>query len=177
MEAVLVGTIYDDPPLPVFGSQVYDADVRNRGLDWPKSAYSMIGSTRMRNLRVLTESVIAAKVPGDIVETGVWRGGASIMARAVLEAYEDRSRRVIAANSFEGLPPPDEKYDADVGSKFHEYSELIVSEEEVRRNFQRFNFFDEQVVLLKGWFKSTMPLIPRIKLRSCGLMVICTNQP
>jgi O-methyltransferase len=160
MEAVLVGTIYDDPPLPIFGSHVYDAEVRNRGLDWPKSAFSMIGSARMRNLRVLTERVIKERVLGDIVETGVWRGGASIMARAVLEAYEDRSRRVIAADSFAGLPAPDSNYDADVGSNFHEYSELVVSEDEVRRNFAKFNFCDDQVIFLKGWFKDTIPVIP-----------------
>jgi len=68
---------------------------------------------------------------------------------------------VILADSFEGLPPPDkDRYPADEGSIFHEYSELAVSEDEVRRNFEKFRLFDDQVILLKGWFKDTIPLVP-----------------
>jgi Macrocin-O-methyltransferase (TylF) len=161
MESVLIGAVYEDPPLQVFGEKQFDPKIRNRGLDWPKNAFSMVGAARMRNFRVLTERVIAGNVPGDIVETGVWRGGATILARAVLAAYDVEDRRVILADSFEGLPPPDkDRFPADEGSSFHEYSELAVSEDEVRRNFEKFRLFDDQVVLLKGWFKDTMPLIP-----------------
>ena len=82
MESVLVGAIYEDPPLSIFGEKQFDPNIRNRGLDWPKNAFSMVGAARMRNFRALTERVITGNVPGDIVETGVWRGGASILARA-----------------------------------------------------------------------------------------------
>jgi hypothetical protein len=161
MESVLIGAVYEDPPLPVFDWKGFDPKARNRGVDWPKNAFSMIGAARMRNFRVLIERVISGNVPGDIVETGVWRGGASILARAVLAAYGVQDRRVILADSFEGLPPPDkDRYPADEGSIFHEYSELAVSEDKVRSNFEKFRLFDDQVVLLKGWFKNTMPLVP-----------------
>ncbi len=161
MEAVLIGSVYEDPPLPHFGQKQFDSNIRNRGLDWPKNALSMVGAARMRNFRVLTEQVIASNIPGDIVETGVWRGGASILARAVLGAYGVRDRRVILADSFEGLPPPDtDHYPADEGSIFHEYRELAVSEDEVRSNFEKFRLLDDQVVMLKGWFKDTIPFFP-----------------
>ncbi|WP_242529328.1 TylF/MycF/NovP-related O-methyltransferase [Methylacidimicrobium sp. B4] len=105
--------------------------------------------------------MIIDKVPGDIVETGVWRGGACIMARAVLDAYDIHDRRVMLADSFEGLPRPDtNRYPADAGSPFHEYRELAVSLEEVQRNFQKFGLLDDQVVFVKGWFKDTMPSFP-----------------
>jgi len=161
MESTLIGAVYEDPPLPIFDWKQFDPNVRNRGFDWPKNAFSMIGAARIRNFRVLIERVISDEVPGDIVETGVWRGGASILARAVLAAYGVRDRRVILADSFEGLPPPDkDQYPADAGSVFHEYSELAVSEDKVQSNFEKFGLFDNQVVLLKGWFKNTMPLVP-----------------
>lgn len=161
MEATLIGAIYEDPPIPIFDWKEFDPNVRNRGFDWPKNAFSMIGAARMRNFRVLIERVISDKIPGDIVETGVWRGGASILARAVLAAYGIQDRRVILADSFEGLPPPDkDRYPADAGSLFHQYQELAVSEDKVRSNFEKFRLFDEQVILLKGWFKNTMPLVP-----------------
>jgi len=162
MESVLIGAVYEDPPFPIFfGWKQFDPNIRNRGGDWPKNAFSMIGAARMRNFRVLTERVISSNVQGDIVETGVWRGGASILARAVLAAYGVHDRRVILADSFEGLPPPDkDRYPADEGSILHDYSELAVSAEKVRSNFEKFRLFDDQVVLLKGWFKDTMPVFP-----------------
>ncbi|MBK9997315.1 MAG: hypothetical protein IPO99_09260 [Nitrospira sp.] len=50
----------------------------------------MIGVKRLANLRALTESVIADNVPGDLIETGVWRGGACIFMRAILYANSVR---------------------------------------------------------------------------------------
>ncbi|WP_298356668.1 TylF/MycF/NovP-related O-methyltransferase [Rhodoblastus sp.] len=181
MEATLTGTLFEDPPLQTFGDKGYDATVRERGLDWPSHAFSMIGAERMRNLRTLLEDVIKSNVPGDIVETGVWRGGASIMARAVLKAHDVRDRKVILADSFAGLPPPDESlFPADAGSTFHEFPELAVSLEEVQDNFRRFGLLDEQVVFVKGWFKDTMPTLPTEKiaiLRLDGDMYESTIQP
>src|ERR1035438_6210030 len=60
----------------------------------PLSAESMIGRTRMRNLRFCVERIIADRVPGDLIETGVWRGGASIFMRGILAAYGVTDRRV-----------------------------------------------------------------------------------
>jgi O-methyltransferase len=181
MEATLTGALFEDPPLPTFGDTVYAANLRDRGLDWPSSAFSMIGAERMRNLRTLLEDVIKTHVPGDIVETGVWRGGASIMARAVLKAHDVRDRKVILADSFEGLPPPDEShFPADAGSTFHQFPELAVSMEQVQDNFRRFGLLDEQVLFAKGWFKDTMPSLPTERiaiLRLDGDMYESTIQP
>ncbi len=66
----------------------------------------MIGARRMNNVRSECERVLQAGVPGDFMETGVWRGGACIMMRAVLNAYGVKDRRVIAADSFAGFPKP-----------------------------------------------------------------------
>ena len=50
-------------------------------------------------------------MPGDLIETGVWRGGATIFMRAMLKARGVTDRTVWVADSFEGLPEPDaEKY-------------------------------------------------------------------
>jgi uncharacterized coiled-coil DUF342 family protein len=160
-ESALTGVIFKDPPIPIFGQESFDENIRDRGLDWPKNAFSMIGAARMRNFRTSVERVILSNVPGDIVETGVWRGGASILARAVLAAYGVTDRKVILADSFEGLPPPDkEHYPADADSNFHEFPELAVSLEQVRNNFEKFGLLDDQVVFLKGWFKDTMAHVP-----------------
>ena len=66
----------------------------------------MIGQRRLRNVRELVERTLSENVPGDYIETGVWRGGACILMRGVLEAHGIRDRRVYCADSFEGLPGP-----------------------------------------------------------------------
>jgi O-methyltransferase len=99
-------------------------------------------------------------VPGDLIETGVWRGGAVILMRAVLEAYGDRDRVVYAADSFAGLPAPDEaKYPADTGSRLHSAEPLAVPRGEVERNFGLYGLLDGQVRFLEGWFKDTLPTV------------------
>lgn len=157
----LTGSIYEDPPLKVLGIETFDPNLREYGWDWPSVAHSMIGRQRMANLRFLVERVLFDRISGDFIETGVWRGGACIYLRAVLEAYGVKNRRVWVADSFVGLPPPDEvAYPADAGDKFYTYAELAVSLERVKRNFERYGLLDEQVVFLKGWFKDTLPGAP-----------------
>ena len=161
MQNCLTGTIYEDPPLKVLGSEQFNAELREYGWDWPSQAHSMIGSKRMGNLRALTERVIFGGVAGDFIETGVWRGGACIFMRAVLKAYGVRNRKVWLADSFVGLPAPDAvTYPADTGDRFHTYTELAVSIDEVKRNFEKYGLLDHQVKFLKGWFKDTLPSAP-----------------
>lgn len=134
---------------------------RAEGKDWPYHAHTMIGVERLRNIQTCVEDVIHSEVPGDLIETGVWRGGAAIFMRAVLKAYDISDRTVWVADSFQGLPPPDaDRYPADAGLSFHEYEELAVPLEEVRENFNRYGLLDDQVEFLEGWFRDTLPTAP-----------------
>ncbi len=136
-------------------------ELRKEGRDWPMLAHTMIGLKRMDNLQFCVEDVIKNNVPGDLIETGVWRGGATIFMRGILKAYGVTDRRVWVADSFEGLPKPDEAtYEADRGDKHHTFSFLAVSLEDVKANFARYGLLDEQVFFLKGWFKDTLPGAP-----------------
>ena len=160
MRDSLVGRLNRDPPLPASKVDAYYDDYREQGWDWPSAAPSMIGLKRMENVRRECERVIAAGVPGDFMETGVWRGGAVMMMRAVLKAYGISDRRVIAADSFAGLPPPTEGVAPDAGAEFHTWSDFAVSLDEVRANFARYGLLDDQVVFLEGLFKDTLPTAP-----------------
>lgn len=137
------------------------AETRENGRDWPRLAHTMTGSLRMRNLQDSVETVLAEGVLGDLVETGVWRGGSCILMRGVLAAYGIYDRTVWVADSFRGLPRPDaERYAADAGDRHHEQTALAVSEEEVRENFRRYGLLDDQVRFLSGWFRDTLPTAP-----------------
>lgn len=161
LQECLIGGIYRDPPLTTLGHTGFDEGTRDGGWDWPSTAHSMIGRKRMRNLCQLSERVIVDAVPGDFIETGVWRGGACILMRGVLEAYDDRRRRVWVADSFEGLPEPDsEAFPMDADIDLHKYVDLRVSIDEVQENFRRYGLLDDQVVFLKGWFRDTLAAAP-----------------
>lgn len=122
---------------------------------WP---VTMVGETRLQNVRRCIEDVVREGVPGDLIETGVWKGGTTIFMRGVLRAHGDRERMVYVADSFEGLPPPDpSSYPADEGLDLHLWPDLAVGLEAVKANFERFGLLDDRVQFVKGWFKDTLP--------------------
>jgi hypothetical protein len=126
-------------------------------------ALTMLPRVRLDNLQRCASDVIEQNVPGDFIETGVWRGGATIFMRAILAAYGATDRRVWVADSFEGLPEPDaEKYPIEASTHSGKvmstvYSHFAVSLDQVRENFACFGLLDDQVCFLKGWFKDTLP--------------------
>ena len=156
IERILCNTVYGDASI-MPGQSSYDPAHRADGRDWPADALTMIGLRRLRHLRCCVERALRDGVHGDFIETGVWRGGAVIMMRAVLEAYGVADRRVWAADSFRGLPAPNpERYPLDAGLNFETYSELAVPLDVVKENFRRFGLLDERVRFVEGWFADTL---------------------
>jgi len=138
-----------------------DPKVKEEGLYWPAEAETMIGIRRLNSLEACVTDVIQRGVPGDLIETGVWRGGASIFMRAVLKAYGEKERIVWLADSFQGLPKPNvERYSADSGNILWQASNLAIPLEEVKENFRRYELLDDQVRFLEGWFRDTLPGAP-----------------
>jgi O-methyltransferase len=137
------------------------ADVEEGRIGVPSQAHSMIGVKRMSNLQDCVETVLREGVEGDLIETGVWRGGACIFMRGILKAYGVTSRQVFVADSFAGLPKPDaEKYPEDEGDDHYlRHNELAISLEQVQENFRKYGLLDDQVTFLKGWFKDTLPTL------------------
>ena len=153
MKRVLTGLTQQDPPVATawLGHSGYREADRIAGYDWPSRAHSMIGWARMTAIQDCAGRVLADGVPGDLLEAGVWRGGACIFMRAILKAHGVTDRCVWAADSFAGLPSDPGWPDADV---------LAVPEDEVRRNFSLYGLLDEQVQFLPGWFRETLPDAP-----------------
>ncbi len=147
--------------LQILQGDEYYAKIRARGVDWPALGHTMIGLARLNNLQSCVEDVIQKGVPGDLIETGVWRGGSCIFMRGILKAYGVKDRRVWVADSFAGLPRPNpEKYPADLGDTQYTSTPVAISLEQVQGNFERYGLLDDQVKFLKGWFKDTLPTAP-----------------
>ena len=131
---------------------------RLHGYDWPANADTMIGLNRLNNIEYCIHSIVRDNIPGDFIETGVWRGGATILMRAILKEMDIKDRCVWVADSFEGLPKPDiANYKADKGNQLYRSKILRASLDEVKSNFQKYDLLDDQVIFLKGWFRDTLP--------------------
>ena len=138
-------------------------EIRLEGLDWPERAHTMIGLKRLNNLHESLDYIRKNGIKGDFIETGVWRGGASIFIKLYNDFYK-MSRKVFVADSFEGLPIPDViKYPQDTGDTHHTIEYLKVSHEQVIENFKLYNALDEEVIFLKGWFNNTLKDNEQIK--------------
>lgn len=160
LKRCLVNSIYPDADVDIMSGIAIQDDWRINGLCWSSFAHTMIGLKRLDNLQFACETAIKEQIPGDFMETGVWRGGACIFMRAVLQYYNDKIRRVWVADSFQGVPAPDTaKFPADV-IDMSVYKSLVVSLETVRENFSRYALLDDQVQFLPGWFRHTLPTAP-----------------
>jgi O-methyltransferase len=161
MIRVLANTIYGDPSDCPWRPRVYDEQCRTKGFDWPSMAHTMVGVTRLRQLKEAVETVLRENVPGDLLEAGVWRGGGCILMRAVLKAHGVTDRLVWVADSFAGLPAPNpEAFPEDAGDEHHLQPQLSVSMEQVQSNFDRYRLLDDRVRFLPGFFRDTMPTVP-----------------
>ena len=131
------------------------------GHGWPVNAETMIGLRRLDNLQQCITDIIRQRVPGDLLEAGAWRGGATIFMRAVLKVYGETGRTVWVADSFRGLPKPnEEKYPKDSGIYLWAFKHLAVSVDDVKQNFAKYGLLDGEVRFLVGWFRDTLPTAP-----------------
>ncbi|GAA1970076.1 TylF/MycF/NovP-related O-methyltransferase [Microbacterium deminutum] len=116
--------IYRDPSVPLIGEEseyplfaAFSLERRMTGRDWPRYAHTMIGAQRLDNVRTLIEDILDNEIPGDLIETGVWRGGSTIFMRGVLKAHGVTDRTVWVADSFEGEYPAVNEHGATEKSK------------------------------------------------------------
>jgi O-methyltransferase len=124
------------------------------GEDWPDQAESMIGLKRMDNIQHCIDTVISEEIPGDLLEAGVWRGGASIFMAANL-LVRNSDKRLFVCDSFSGLPRPSSIYD--IGDVHYKHNILSVSKDEVIENFVKYGLLSYKINFIEGWFKDTMP--------------------
>jgi O-methyltransferase len=131
---------------------------RATGMHWSLHGLTMVGLTRLDHLQRCVESVVRDGVEGDLIEAGVWRGGASILMRATLNSL-DAGRTVWLADSFEGFPEPDEEtFPADSERDLSRFDFFSIPAEEVHANFARLGL-DNGVRFVPGFFDETMPTL------------------
>jgi len=151
----------------------FDHLKRENGNDWTYSGDTMTGWKRLDNVAELLKKVTEENIPGDYIETGVWRGGSSIYARAVMNVLmmEDAPvthRISFVCDSFSGLPPGDRKLDK--GDRNWDHTPYLEIPEDVAiNNFAKYGLLDSNVVFAKGFFNETMPVLSE-KIKALSIM-------
>lgn len=152
LEKTLLYSFWPEPVIGADGSFtggfVNPANRENGETAWPSMAFTMVNRIRLRNIRDLIQDAVQSGVPGGFAECGVWRGGASIYARACLPP----ERPVWVCDSFQGFPADEPE------AHWASYKLLVVSQAEVMGNFEKFGL-TENVDFVAGFFANGIPRV------------------
>ena len=132
---------------------------RKVGLDWPEYAETMIGLKRMDNIRECIEIILKDNIEGDLIECGVWRGGACIWMKSILNEYQSQ-KHVLVADSFCGFPV-NLKYGLDQEESYIQEEVLKVTKDTVKKNFADYGVLDDSVEFIEGFFSETLSKLKR----------------
>ena len=124
---------------------------------------TMTDRATVDHLQWCVETALHDGVPGDLIETGAWKGGLTVLMRGVLAAHGVLDRRVWVADSFAGLPQPDPRTSL-TDAIWHFLTEPIdrlrIGQDVAEATFRKHGLLDEQVRFLPGWFADTLPSAP-----------------
>jgi hypothetical protein len=69
--------------------------------------FTMTGYERVVALIDAVQYVVLNRIPGDIVECGVWKGGSIMAAMLTLSRLGDKQRTIWLYDTFQGMTPPE----------------------------------------------------------------------
>lgn len=111
---------------------------------------------RKSHLDLIEQAILTLEergIPGDYIEAGIWRGGAIILMRALLDAYKIPERKVVAADSFAGIPKNVRAINDPVDLWNDRWAASLG---EVRQNIERFGLLDDRVSFVVGFFSESL---------------------
>jgi O-methyltransferase len=137
----------------------YNAHERQFGNDHPPDGYTMVGKQRLENFRAAIQECIRNNIPGSIVELGVWRGGAMLVAAGVLKELAEQQQQQHQRNNVATVR---DLYLFDAYDSIDVYSDglrsyLSVSVDSVRDTFAQHDLLDDHVHFVKGMFNNSLP--------------------
>ena len=123
--------------------------------------YSMTSIERLFDLYKSVEYLVKAKVPGAIVECGVWKGGSMMVAARTLVALGQTDRMLALFDTFEGHPKPEKiEGNTDIfggdGAEQWFPGQAMASKSEVAWNMKSTGYPMERVHLVKGMVEDTL---------------------
>lgn len=123
-----------------------------------ENAMTMVGIKRLNNIENCVKDIVEKNIYGDMIECGVWRGGSSMFIKHLIDKLDKKGgRKVFLADSFCGVPMPNEKeYPLDKDLNYYQSDYLSVTKKSVVDNFKKFKISLSNVFFLEGFFKDTL---------------------
>jgi len=130
--------------------------------------WTMTGADKIYALIQAVRYVNRHRIPGDVVECGVWRGGSMQAAARTLLSVGDTSRDLHLFDTFDGMPPPTER---DVRRSDERTAEELLAEQtrergpvwavatlgDVKEGFQQVPYPSERIHFVQGRVEETIP--------------------
>lgn len=131
--------------------------------------FTMTSVQRMYGLYKAVEYVVGHRIPGDIVECGVWKGGSSMLAALTLKQFGDQTRRIFLYDTFAGMPEPGNRDVAVNGRdardtwarrKRNGFNEWCLAPlDAVKENLLSTDYPAEKLIFAKGKVEETIPRV------------------
>ena len=103
--------------------------------------------------------IVKNRIPGDVVECGVWRGGSMMAAARTLLELGDTSRHLYLFDTFQGMTAPSAE-DGERAARWmrsRRPQHFVVGLEEVRHNLNLTGYPADRVHLIPGPVENTLP--------------------
>ena len=130
--------------------------------------WTMTGPDKIYALIQAVRYVARHRIPGDVVECGVWRGGSMQAVARTLAAAGDTSRDLHLFDTYEGMPPPSDRdvrrsdertADELLAAESREDSKVwaVATLEDVQDGFSQVPYPSERVHFVTGKVEDTIP--------------------
>ncbi|MDB6022023.1 MAG: macrocin-O-methyltransferase [Pedosphaera sp.] len=148
------------------GNPVEDLSSGDQAILWKVKPFTLTGVERIAALLEAVGYVTDRKIPGDIAECGVWRGGSMMAVALALMARGDVSRSLYLYDTFEGMSAPTADDTLADGRTAAELLKLDApgtgvwcnaSLEDVRKNMLLTGYPLDKIHFIKGKVEETIP--------------------
>ncbi|HRH95020.1 MAG TPA: TylF/MycF/NovP-related O-methyltransferase [Prosthecobacter sp.] len=131
--------------------------------------FTMTSLERRYHLLQSVRHIVKHRIPGSIVECGVWRGGSMMLVAKTLMECGDTSRDLYLYDTFEGMSAPTEadrdfaaksaasRLQMDAGMKAESGVWAISGLDEVKRNMASTGYPAERIHYVQGKVEDTIP--------------------
>ena len=148
---------------------VINSDKRFRKIYTQCNKFTMTSIERMYALYKSVEYIINAKIPGDFVECGVWKGGSTKLIALTLILLNETTRKIYLYDTYSGMPPPTNKdvqisngiKASDLSKRFNNNKNndiyCYASLKEVKKNLLSTDYPKKNIFFIKGKLEKTTP--------------------
>jgi O-methyltransferase len=141
-------------------------DLTDREIEIVESVkpYTMTSEERIAALMNAVGYITEHKIPGNIAECGVWRGGSMMAVALALVTHGDSSRHLYLYDTFEGMSEPTEHDRSLIGESAKSLLDLdpawcLASIEDVRTNILSTGYPEDRIHFIKGKVEETLPSV------------------